>query len=151
MQKTYNNILNLLPQTPPFRFLDEILEMDVEGIKTRYRFRPDAFFYEGHFKGNPITPGVILLEACAQAGLVAYGLYLMSQEMDEHQIKNSLTMFTDADVEFMGIVRPGDQITVVAKKVFFRRMKLKVNVECTLDNGKTVLRGALGGMAVKQS
>ena len=149
MNLTHDEILALLPQKAPFRFLDKILEIDSEGIKASYEFRPEEYFYEGHFKGNPITPGVILLEACAQAGLVAYGLYLASHEMSQEELAKVLTVFTDANIEFMGIVRPGDQILIAAKKLFFRRMKLRVEVECTLSNGKSVLRGTLGGMAVK--
>ncbi len=150
MLQNVNELLELIPQSAPFRFLDEILEIHPDGIKATYRFRPEEFFYEGHFRGNPVTPGVILLESAAQAGLVAYGLYLASQQMDESELRNHLTVFTDAQVDFMGIVRPGDQITIIARKIFFRRMKLKVEVECTLQEGKTVLRGTLGGMAVNQ-
>ena len=59
-------VLDLLPQQEPFRFVDEILEMDDDHIVARYTFRPDADFYRGHFPGNPITPGVLLIEAMAQ-------------------------------------------------------------------------------------
>ena len=66
-------VLELLPQQEPFRFIDEILEVDEDHIVARYRFRPDADFYRGHFPGDPITPGVILLESLAQVGVVALG------------------------------------------------------------------------------
>ena len=56
-------ILELLPQQHPFRFVDEILEVDEQRISGRYTFRHDEFFYSGHFPGRPITPGVILLES----------------------------------------------------------------------------------------
>ena len=59
-------VLELLPQREPFRFVDEFIVVDEEHIKARYRFRPEADFYRGHFPGNPVTPGVILLEAIAQ-------------------------------------------------------------------------------------
>ena len=60
-------VLALLPQQEPFRFLDEILELDSDHIVARYTFRRDADFYRGHFPGNPLTPGVILVETIAQA------------------------------------------------------------------------------------
>ena len=60
-------VLAALPQKEPFRFLDEIVELDDEHIVARYTFREEADFYRGHFPGNPITPGVILIETMAQA------------------------------------------------------------------------------------
>ena len=69
-------VLELLPQQEPFRFVDEILEVDEDHIVAQYRFRPDADFYRGHFPGDPITPGVILLESLAQVGVVALGIYI---------------------------------------------------------------------------
>ena len=73
-------VLALVPQQEPFRFIDEIVELDDEHIVARYTFRPDADFYRGHFPGNPITPGVILTETMAQAGVVAFGIYLYALE-----------------------------------------------------------------------
>jgi len=57
---TPQEVLDLIPQQEPFRFVDEILEVDEDHIVAKYRFRPEADFYRGHFPGNPITPGVIL-------------------------------------------------------------------------------------------
>ena len=73
-------ILELLPQQRPFRFVDEILEVDEQRISGRYTFRPDEFYYAGHFPGRPITPGVILLESMCQVGVVALGIYLFALE-----------------------------------------------------------------------
>ncbi len=52
-------VLALVPQQEPFRFVDEIVEVDDEHIVARYTFRPEADFYRGHFPGNPITPFAI--------------------------------------------------------------------------------------------
>ena len=79
-------ILARVPQQEPFRFIDEITELDDEHIVARYRFREDADFYRGHFPGNPITPGVILVETMAQAGVVALGLYLCALERSPEEI-----------------------------------------------------------------
>ena len=72
-------VLAAIPHRPPFRFVDEIVELDDEHIVAAYRFPADADFYRGHFPGNPITPGVLLLEAMAQAGVVAHGIYLLGR------------------------------------------------------------------------
>jgi 3-hydroxyacyl-[acyl-carrier-protein] dehydratase len=147
---TREQVLELVPQQPPFRFIDEILELDDEGIVATYRFRPDEVFYRGHFPGKPITPGVILLEAMAQTGVVAFGIYLASQQLTLEQIRETLTVFTEAQVEFTGMVKPGDRVTIRAKKVYFRRLKLKAEVEMTLDDGTVVCSGTIAGIGVKQ-
>lgn len=142
-------ILALVPQQPPFRFIDEILELDEEGIVATYTYKEDESFYAGHFPGNPITPGVILLETMAQTGVVAFGLYLASQTMSLEEIRKTLTVFTDAEVEFTGMVRPGDKVIIRAKKQFFRRLKLKAEASIELKNGEVVCNGTIAGIGVK--
>lgn len=142
-----DQVLAALPQQEPFRFIDEILELDTDHIVARYRFRPEADFYRGHFPGNPVTPGVILLETMAQAGVVALGIYLVSLESPD-DLGKLVTLFTDANVEFSGVVHPGDTVTVRAEKVFFRRRKLRSRVEMRDDGGKVVCTGEVSGMGV---
>ena len=148
---TKEDILQMVPQQPPFRFIDEIIELSDEGIVSSYTFKSDETFYAGHFPGNPITPGVILLETMAQTGVVAYGIYLASKEMSLTEIKKILTVFTEAEVEFSGLVRPGDRVIIRAKQKYFRRLKLKVEAEITLENWDVVCSGSIAGMGVKQS
>ncbi|NNL86245.1 MAG: beta-hydroxyacyl-ACP dehydratase, partial [Myxococcales bacterium] len=52
-------VLDRIPQREPFRFVDEIVELSDEHVRSTYRFREDADFYRGHFPGNPVTPGVL--------------------------------------------------------------------------------------------
>ena len=144
---TPKQVLDLIPQQDPFRFIDEILELDDDHIVGTYRFRPDADFYRGHFPGNPVTPGVILIESLAQVGIVALGIYLRAQESESDTAK-VMTLFTDTDVEFSGIVNPGDCVTITAEKVFFRRLKLRSKVEMKLDDGTIVCSGIVSGMGI---
>jgi len=88
-------VLDLLPQQEPFRFVDEILEIGDDHIVARYTFRPEADFYRGHFPGNPITPGVLLIEAMAQTGVVALGIHLVARERGVEEVRRVLTVFTD--------------------------------------------------------
>jgi 3-hydroxyacyl-[acyl-carrier-protein] dehydratase len=141
-------VLALLPQQEPFRFVDEILELGDETIVARHTFRPDAFFYRGHFPGNPITPGVILIESMAQTGVVALGIYLVAREKGAEAVRKVLTVFTDVTAEFSGVVRPGDTVTIRAKKVFFRRMKLRSEVEMRKDDGTIVATATVAGMGI---
>ncbi len=145
-----DEVLALLPQQEPFRFVDEIIEVDEDHIKARYRFRPEAAFYRGHFPGNPVTPGVILLEAIAQVGVVALGIFLIARDGGRAAVERRVSVFTDAEVDFSGIVKPGDAVTISATKVFFRRGKLRSKVEMTLDDGSVVCTATISGMGVLQ-
>jgi 3-hydroxyacyl-[acyl-carrier-protein] dehydratase len=141
-------VLALLPQQEPFRFVDEILELGDEHIVARYTFRREADFYRGHFPGNPITPGVLLIEAMAQTGVVALGIYLVARERGAEEVKRVLTVFTDVTAEFSGVVRPGETVTVRARKVFFRRMKLRAEVEMRTSDGTLVATATVAGMGI---
>jgi 3-hydroxyacyl-[acyl-carrier-protein] dehydratase len=138
-------VLAAIPHRPPFRFIEEIVEIDQEHIVASYRFPEDADFYRGHFPGNPITPGVLLLETMAQAGVVAHGIYLLGSDPDRPRM---LTLFTDANVEFHGLVRPGQRVITRGKKLVFRRLFLRSAVEMTLEDGTVVCSGTLAGMGV---
>jgi 3-hydroxyacyl-[acyl-carrier-protein] dehydratase len=139
-------VLALLPQQEPFRFVDEILSVDDAGIEARYTWRPEADFYRGHFPGNPVTPGVLLVESMAQAAVVAHGIYLVSSEGEDPG--KLVTFFTDAQVDFSGTVMPGDRVHISGKKLFFRRRKLRSQVEMRLEDGSVVCSGVLSGMGV---
>lgn len=141
-------ILDLLPQQEPFRFVDEILEVSGDHIVARYTFPPGLDFYRGHFPGNPVTPGVILLECIAQVGVVALGIYLVAAESGLHGVERRISLFADAEVDFSGIVKPGERVTVSAKKKFFRRGKLRSKAEMHLDDGSLVCSAIISGMAV---
>jgi len=140
-------VLAAIPQQEPFRFIDEIREINEDHIVASYTFREDHEFYQGHFPGRPITPGVILVEAMAQAGVVALGIHLLDQELGDDAAKY-ITLFTDASVEFSGVVPPGTRVVTTGHKVFFRRLKLRSRIEMHLDDGSLVCSGELSGMGV---
>jgi 3-hydroxyacyl-[acyl-carrier-protein] dehydratase len=141
-------VLAMLPHREPFRFLDEITELDNDHIVASYTFRHDHDFYRGHFPGNPVTPGVILIETMAQAGAAALAYYLLAQEMSREELARSTSLFTEADVEFSDIVRPGEKVIVTGKKVFFRRRKIRCAVTMHKNDGTLVCSGAVAGMNI---
>ncbi len=145
---TPEEVLAALPQKDPFLFVDEILEVGDDSIVARYRFRPDADFYRGHFPDRPVTPGVILLESLAQVGVVGLGIYQIARDQGRDAVANALALFTDANVEFSGLVSPGDRVTIRATKVFYRRGKIRSEAEMTLDDGTVVISGTISGMGV---
>ena len=124
-------VLAALPQQPPFRFVDAIAEISEEHIVGSYSFTGAEFFYAGHFPGNPITPGVILVECMAQIGVVALGLYLAART---NMARDLVTLFSEANVEFLGVVRPGQSASVRAERIYFRHRKLKVRAEMRCED-----------------
>ena len=145
---TPDQALELLPQQEPFRFVDRILELDEEHIVATYRFRPEADFYRGHFPGNPVTPGVILLESVAQVGVVALGIYLFALGHSREELLRTVTLFVEAEVEFSGVVPPDTEVTIRARKVFWRRNKLRSEASMTLADGTLVCAATISGMGV---
>ncbi|HON58033.1 MAG TPA: beta-hydroxyacyl-ACP dehydratase [Smithella sp.] len=144
-------VLELVPQQPPFRFIDEIIRLDDEQIVGAYRFREEEYFYRGHFPGRPITPGVILIETMAQVGVVAFGIYLLSRQrnMRPRDIRLPISLFSLADaVEFKKIVQPGERVIVRAKKIYFRKNTIKAGVVMEDEKGETVCSGILSGVGV---
>jgi 3-hydroxyacyl-[acyl-carrier-protein] dehydratase len=140
-------VLPRIPQQEPFRFVDEIVELGDEQVAGVYRFRPEADFYRGHFPGNPVTPGVLLVECMAQCSVVPLAIYLFHRDF-EGEAEKFQTLFTDAAVEFSGIVRPGERVRTDARLVFWRRKKLKVEAEMRREDGTLVCSGTLAGIGV---
>jgi 3-hydroxyacyl-[acyl-carrier-protein] dehydratase len=146
-------VLEAIPQQPPFRFIDEILGLGDAAVTSAYRFRENEFFYPGHFPGNPVTPGVILIETMAQAGLTALGIYqLLKDDRPGDQPPAITPYFVFADqVEFSSPVRPGERVIVRGEKIYFRRGNIKSKVSITREDGAAVCRGVLTGTGVNRS
>src|SRR5688572_1611320 len=142
-------VLRLVPQQPPFRFVDRLVRLDEKGAEGTYRFREDEYFYAGHFPGRPITPGVILVEAMAQVGVVAHGIYLYGLEHPSAEIARNITVFSDGEVEFLAMVRPGDEVRATSELVFFRRKKIRSRVELRLADGRVAATATLSGIGVE--
>jgi 3-hydroxyacyl-[acyl-carrier-protein] dehydratase len=147
-EPTTAEILATIPQQPPFRFIDDIVEVDEEHIVARYRFREDHDFYRGHFPGRPVTPGVILIETMAQAAVVAHGIYLLAKETSLDEVRRTLSVFTDANVEFSGMVPPGARVLTTGRKLFYRRRKFRSEARMHLEDGTLVCSGQLSGVGV---
>tara|TARA_Y100001980_G_C14556908_1_gene353274 strand:- start:33342 stop:33806 length:465 start_codon:yes stop_codon:yes gene_type:complete len=147
--KDYQDIIDLLPYTDPFLFVDEIQSINENEITGLYRIKTDEYFFKGHFPGNPVVPGVILIEIMAQIGLVSFGISL--QKPNAANQKKNYPVFTSSKVDFLNIVKPGDQLKVHSKKLYFRFNKLKCSVECVnMTTGKIVCRGEMDGLILNE-
>ena len=141
---TYNSILDQLPYSKPFLFVDKLLCVDEKSAEGLYTFPTDAYFYQGHFKNNPVTPGVILTECMAQIGLVCLGVFLLKSEQFEHG--ETQIALSSSEVDYYLPVFPGEQVRVVSEKLFFRFNKLKCEVRMFNAENKLVCRGRIAGM-----
>jgi 3-hydroxyacyl-[acyl-carrier-protein] dehydratase len=137
-------ILDLLPYTSPFLFVDELFELTGNGIKGNYTYRKDEYFYRGHFKNNPVTPGVILTETMAQIGVVCFGIYLLKDTLSKTSIPE--IALSSVEIDFIAPVFPGEKVTVISQKKYFRFNKLKCEVEMRNSLDKIVCSGTLSGI-----
>jgi 3-hydroxyacyl-[acyl-carrier-protein] dehydratase len=99
----------IIPHRDPFLFLDEVVELEPGSrVVARKSVLPGEWFFPGHFPGRPIMPGVIMVEALAQAGAVAV------LSVDENRGRLALFAGID-DVRFKRIVEPGDDLTLTCE------------------------------------
>lgn len=138
----YNNIISKLPYTKPFLFVDEITDLTENSIEGNFTFTDDADFYQGHFKGNPVTPGVILTEAMAQIGVVCLGIHLLGDSLND----TTKIAMSSTEIEFLRPVFPGEKVTVIGKKIYFRFGKLKCTVSMRNGDGEEVCHGTIAGI-----
>ncbi len=131
-------ILELMPHRYPFLLIDRIIELDpgkrIVGLKNVTINEP---FFLGHFPGMPVMPGVLIVEAMAQAGGI---LYLTSQPPGE---EGYIFYFMAMDkVRFRKPVVPGDQLVLEATLLKMRKNAIKMEGTATV-NGKRVAEAEL--------
>lgn len=103
MSNSMDAIHNAIPHRPPMLLVDQIVEQSENAILCRKTFRADEYFFQGHYPGYPLVPGVILCEASMQAGAI-----LLSKFAAEG---NGVPVATRLnDVKFKKMIRPGDTI-----------------------------------------
>jgi 3-hydroxyacyl-[acyl-carrier-protein] dehydratase len=129
-----DEIERILPHREPILLLDDVLELE-PGARVVARKVVTEANCAGHFPENPIMPGVLMVEALAQAGAVA----VLSQEEN----RGKLALFAGIDdVRFKRIVRPGDELTLECQLESVRGPIGKGKVRATVD-GDLAVRGTL--------
>jgi 3-hydroxyacyl-[acyl-carrier-protein] dehydratase len=139
--QNFTDIYAKLPYRQPFLFVDTLHRLDENGAEGSYTFPEDSFFYDGHFKQQPVTPGVILTEVMAQIGVVCLGIFLLNNAPDDVAIA-----LTSTQIDFYKPVFPSETVTVRSTKEYFRFNKLKCRVEMLNSHGELVCRGTISGM-----
>ena len=140
----FEEILLKLPYSKPFLFVDKIIQIDENGVEGTFTYDENLDFYKGHFKENPITPGVILTETMAQIGVVCLGIFLLNKSFN----KKIVIALTSSEIEFLKPVFPKEKVTVISEKIYFRFGKLKCRVSMKNDRDELVCSGIIAGMIV---
>ena len=142
MQMNKDEIKAIIPHREPFLLVDEVLDFDplTDKIIARKEVRPDEYYFQGHFPGMPIMPGVLIVEALAQTGAIA----LLSKE----EFRGKVAFFAGIkSCRFREKVFPGDELRFEVELTRIKgpmgegtgkayvRGKLAVNVEMTFAIG----------------
>jgi 3-hydroxyacyl-[acyl-carrier-protein] dehydratase len=149
MKEEYNTrmsekeILSALPYDRPFLFVDSLEAIDEDGVRGSYTYDADHEFYKGHFKGRPVTPGVILTETMAQIGVVCLGIFLLGDQIKKEFPKIALT---SSAMDYFIPVYPGERVEVVSKREVWRFGKLRCMVKMYNSKKELVCRGKISGM-----
>ena len=120
-------ILELLPHRYPFLLIDRVLELDDDKVVALKNVSFNEPYFQGHFPGNPVMPGVLQIEAMAQAGGI-----LASRTIQFDPITHVMVFMAIDQVKFRKAVVPGDQLVIEViplrkGKIFKMKGECKVN------------------------
>ena len=125
-----STILSLIPHRPPFLWVDAIISRSETAIQTSKTFPADLDVYQGHYPGNPLTPGVLLCEALFQSGALLLAGAFMAGDSARIPVLTRI-----AETRFKRRVLPGEtvhmEVTLIdtVSSVYVLRGKAKVNDE----------------------
>lgn len=126
-KSSISEVLNFLPHRFPFLLVDKILEQEenkIVGVKNVTINEP---FFQGHFPGHPVMPGVLIIEAMAQVG----GVLMFSKEEN----KGKIPLFAGIDkARFKKPVYPGDQLIIKVEIIKMVMGVGKAKAEAYVDN-----------------
>lgn len=129
-------IKNIIPQREPFLMIDEVENYIPGESCTAYKnVNEEEYYFKGHFPGNPIMPGVLMVEALAQTGAVA----ILS--LEENKGKNALFGGIDK-LKFKKQVVPGDRLKLEVK-IIKRKGPIGVGEALATVDGKVAVKGEL--------
>jgi 3-hydroxyacyl-[acyl-carrier-protein] dehydratase len=122
-------IMEVLPHRYPFLLVDRILEIDLENMKIKAlkNVTINEPFFMGHFPGNPVMPGVLIIEAMAQVGA-----YLMLKKAG---IEDGIVLFASIEeAKFRKPVVPGDQIIFEVEGINIKKSMGKIKAIAKVDD-----------------
>ena len=133
-----NEIRRLLPQRYPFLMIDRVLDYTPDGrLLALKNITGNEPLFNGHFPDYPVFPGVMMLEAMAQAASI---LASMSEAAKVDVGKEALYLLAGTDnVRFKHLVRPGDQLMIQAEQTHYRSRVWKYSTEARVDDRVVVV------------
>ena len=124
------NIFTLLQHRYPFLLVDRIIEMEIgKKIKALKNVTINEPFFQGHFPGEPVMPGVLIIEAMAQTGSI-----LAVKTWDLKQGENVVYLASLDKVKFRKIVLPGDQLILELEVLKLKSNVIKMQGRALVDN-----------------
>nr|WP_133793731.1 beta-hydroxyacyl-ACP dehydratase [Prosthecobacter fusiformis] len=130
--------LSALPHGRAFRFIDEMVSMEPGITATaRWTLKGDEAFLEGHFPGQPLLPGVIMIEALAQLG----GILAQSDRGDQ-PLKN-VRLTAVRQFKILGSIPPGETLTITAKRDAVMPGLVQVSGEIITSDGTRLATGSI--------
>jgi 3-hydroxyacyl-[acyl-carrier-protein] dehydratase len=131
---TTAELLDILPHRYPFLMIDRVLDYDENSLTAIKNFTVNEPYVQGHFPGNHIMPGVMMIEAMAQASTVLAFKYLQNNDLLHEFIQGGI-LFTAADqVRFKKVVVPGDQLVIHTRLTRRARKIFEFDAAASVDD-----------------
>ena len=138
--KLENNIIRCLPYKKPFIFVNGLEGVNSNSIEGYCIFNKENPMLQGHFKDNPVVPGVLLLEAMGQIGIVCHFIYLS----EIYKInKLFYPIIANIEMDFLKTANTDEKLIVSGEKVYFRNNLLKSKVNVRNLKGEVLARSLL--------
>ncbi|MGB5706045.1 MAG: 3-hydroxyacyl-ACP dehydratase FabZ [Arenicellales bacterium] len=125
-----HHIMEILPHRYPFLLIDRVVEYQLgDSLQAIKNVTVNEPFFQGHFPGRPVFPGVLILEAIAQASAI-----LASKSLDEDPGDNVIFLFAGIDnARFKRPVEPGDQLVLDVRQTHYKRKIWKYSGQASVD------------------